>query len=308
MENKHRKFLIVIGGPTASGKTSVAIKLANYYKTEIVSVDSRQFYREMNIGTAKPTEEELAAAPHHFINNLSVRYEYTVGDYERDAIRLLDTLFETKDIVILAGGSGLFIKAVCEGLDSFPDVSDKIKEDLEADYRQFGIGFLQNELRESDPDYYDEVDIHNPHRLLRALSVCRASGEPFSSFRTKEKVERSFTPIYVMLNWDREDLYERINERVDKMMEQGLLKEVEGLQLHKEKQALQTVGYQELFDHLDGKTTLEEAVELIKQNSRRYAKRQTTWFKRKSQFARFHPMELKAIAEFVKAKMSQNWV
>lgn len=300
------KYLVVIGGPTASGKTDVAIRLAKYYQTEIVSADSRQFYREMKIGTAKPTEEELAGAPHHFINNLSIRYEYSVGDYEKDAMEKLIELFKEKDIVIMVGGSGLFIKAVCEGLDNFPEISDKIKEDLEEDYKRFGIGFLQNELRELDPDYYDEVDLHNPRRLLRALSVCRASGQPYSSFKTAEKAERPFEPIYVMLKWDREELYERINERVDKMMEMGLLEEAKSLHEYKEKNALQTVGYQELFEHFEGNATLEEAIEMIKQNTRRYAKRQTTWFKRNTQYSRFHPSEIKDIAEFIKVKMMQK--
>ena len=300
------KYLIVIGGPTASGKTDIAIRLAKFFQTEIISADSRQFYREMNIGTAKPTDEELAEVPHHFINNLSIRYDYSVGDYEKDVMEKLNELFQEKNIVVMVGGSGLFIKSVCEGLDDFPEIPDKIKEELEEDYKMFGIGFLQNELRESDPDYFYEVDLHNPRRLMRALLVCRTSGQPYSSFKTKEKAERPFEPIYVMLNWDREELYERINERVDKMMEAGLLEEAKKLHPQKDLNALQTVGYQELFDHFEGNSTLEEAVEMIKQNSRRYAKRQTTWFKKNTQYSRFHPNEIKDIAEFVKVKMMQK--
>ena len=301
-----KNYLIVIGGPTASGKTAVSIKLAKFFKAEIVSADSRQFYQEMQIGTAKPTEEELAEVPHHFVGHLSIEDEYSVGDYERTAIRQLDRLFFRHNIVVLTGGSGLFIKAVCEGLDDFPEVPDKIKEDLEADYKMFGIGFLQNELQEVDPDYYEEVDLNNPRRLLRALSVCRASGSPFSRFRTRNKARRDFTPIYVMLKWDKEELYERINERVDKMMEAGLLEEAKSLHPNKDLNALQAVGYQELFDHLEGNSTLEEAVELIKQNTRRYAKRQFTWFRRDGHWSFFHPNEIREIAEFIKVKMIQS--
>ena len=300
---KMNKYLIVIGGPTASGKTGVAIQVARTLQTEILSADSRQFYREMTIGTAKPTEEELAAVPHHFINTLSIEQEYTAGDYEREASELLDRLFLEKEAVVMVGGSGLFIKAVCDGLDHFPEVPEKVKQQLEEDYRRFGISFLQDELLESDPEYYHEVDLHNPRRLLRALSVCRAARRPYSSFRSKKKSERQFMPIQIRLHWDRDELYQRINQRVDEMMEKGLLDEAKTLLPYREKNALQTVGYQELFDYLDGKTSLEEAVELIKQNTRRYAKRQTTWFR---DWARFHPSEMAAIFDFIRIKAKQN--
>ncbi len=302
----NNKYLIVIGGPTASGKTEVAIEVAKLLKTEIISADSRQFYREMNIGTAKPTDEELDAVPHHFINNLSIETEYSAGDFERQALGVLDRLFEKNNFVVMTGGSGLFIKAVCEGLNDFPEIPEKVKKGLEEDYQRFGIGFLQNELEEEDPDYFDEVDINNPRRLFRALLVCRASGRPYSSFKSKEKTERSFVPIYISLKWDRDELYERIEERVDKMMGNGLLEEAKKLFSQKHLNALQTVGYQELFDHFEGKTTLEEAVGLIKQNSRRYAKRQITWLRKGEHWALFHPSEFAAIIDFIKIKIRQN--
>ena len=300
------KYLIVIGGPTASGKTEVAIEIAKILKTEIISADSRQFYREMNIGTAKPTEEELAAVPHHFINNLSIEAEYSAGDFERQAVAIIERLFENNHFVVMTGGSGLFIKAVCEGLDDFPEIPERVKKGLEEDYQRFGIGFLQNELEMDDPEYFAEVDINNPRRLFRALLVCRASGRPYSSFKSKEKSERNFVPIYISLKWDRDELYERIETRVDKMMEEGLLEEAKALYPKKELNALQTVGYQELFDHLDGNITLEEAVDLIKQNSRRYAKRQITWLRKGPHWSLFHPSELNDMVEFIKAKIRQN--
>ena len=297
-----KKYLIIIGGPTASGKTAIAIEVAKYFDTEIISADSRQFYREMNIGTAKPTKEELSARPHHFINSLPIEVEYSVGDFEKDALALMEQLYQKHDYLVMAGGSGLFIKAVCEGLDEFPEVPLVVKQALEEDYKQYGIAFLQEELKESDPVYFAQADVNNPYRLLRALSVTRASGRPFSSFRSNTKASRAFVPIYIQLDWEREVLYRRINERVDQMMAQGLLAETKELFPKKQLNALQTVGYQELFDFFDGKKTLEEAVEMIKQNSRRYAKRQMTWFRRDDHWARFHPTELAAIIDFIKRK------
>ncbi len=301
---KQSKHLIVIGGATATGKTGLAIALARHFRTEILSADSRQFYREMSIGTAKPDEEELAAAPHHFINSLDVTDEYSVGDYERDALALLEKIFEKKEIAILVGGSGLFIRALCEGLDKFPPVPDGILEELERIFKDEGITPLQEELREKDPDYFQQVDQNNPMRLIRALSVCRASGKPFSSFRSGKKAKRPFTPIYILLQMDREKLYERINLRVDRMIEQGLVEEARKLFPHRHFNALQTVGYQELFEHFEGKITLEEAIEKIKQNSRRYAKRQATWFRKDSHWQAFSPQEQDAIVEYVTQKIT----
>lgn len=275
-----RKYLIVISGPTASGKTSFAIQLAQHFKTEIISADSRQFYQEMNIGTAKPSKVELSVAPHHFIGHLEINQTYSVGDFERDALALLNQLFVKHQVVILTGGSGLYIKALCEGMDHFPEVPDSIKKAIEKLYKEKGINALQEELAQSDPIYYQQVDLQNPHRLIRALSICRATTRPFSEFHNQTKPERAFTPIYLQLHWSRTKLYDRINARVDKMMQDGLLEEARQLFPLKHLNALQTVGYQELFEYIDGNHSLEEAIELIKRNSRRYAKRQLTWSRR----------------------------
>lgn len=284
-----KKFLLVVGGATASGKTAFAIRLAQHFNTHILSCDSRQFYREMNIGTAKPTAQELSKAPHHFINSLSIHQEYSVGDFERDALKLLEKCFAEHQFVVLCGGAGLFIKAVCEGLDEFPEVPAQVKAQLQADYEQHGLAFLQEELRCTDPDYHREVDLQNPHRLLRALAVIRASGQPFSTFRQQEAATRPFQPIYLQMDWPREELYDRINRRVDQMIAEGLLDEVRDLFPLRHLNALQTVGYQELFDHFSGDITMEEAIALIKRNSRRYAKRQLTWFRRDGFWQPFAP-------------------
>ena len=272
--------LIVLSGPTASGKTRLAIQLAQHYRTVVVSADSRQFYRELSIGTAKPTAEERAAAPHYFIDSHSVEAPYSVGQYEAEAVPLLRRLFREHEVVILTGGSGLYLKAVCEGLDVFPEVPAEVRGAVEADLEQRGLPYLQAELRRLDPDYYAEVDLSNPHRLIRALSVIRSSGQPFSSFRQRAAAQRPFTPISLQLQWPRAELYDRINRRASRMLEQGLLEEARALFPRRHLTALQTVGYQELFEHFEGRITIEEAIRLIKRNSRRYAKRQLTWFRR----------------------------
>ncbi len=295
-----KKYLIVVGGPTASGKTSVAIEIARYFGAQIISADSRQFYREMGIGTAKPSVEELNEIPHHFINSLNISQSYSVGDYERDAIQLLNKYFLENNVAVLAGGSGLFIRAVCEGLDEFPDVHEDIIKDLNLSFETNGIEHLQEELKAKDPTYYSEVDLANPHRILRALSVIRASGMPFSSFRNKKSVKRGFEPIFILLERDRSELYERINLRVEQMVENGLIEEAKGLFANKHLKSLQTVGYQELFDHFAGKYSLAESLELIKRNSRRYAKRQMTWFRKREHWNRFHPDNSTKIIEFLK--------
>lgn len=274
------KYLIVICGPTASGKTALAIRVAKHFNTAILSADSRQFYREMSIGTAKPTKEELSAAPHHFINSLSVTQAYSAGDFEQNALKLLDELFSDHQVVVMAGGSGLFIKAVCEGLDSYPTVPKEIREELMDQLEKNGIEMLQQELEQTDPDYYKIVDRQNPHRVIRALEVCRASGKTFSHFQQHAIKKRSFKTIKVGPNWNREQLYDRINKRVDEMMKNGLLEEVKRLAEFQTLNSLQTVGYKELFSHLNGEITLEAAVDLIKRNTRRYAKRQLTWFRK----------------------------
>lgn len=301
-----QKFLIVIAGPTASGKTSLGIRLAQKYGTAILSADSRQFYKEMSIGTAKPTPEELAAAQHFFIDNLSIHDEYTVGQYEKDAISLLENLFKTKDIVLLVGGSGLFIKAVLEGLDKFPEVPQSVRNKWSKIAETEGIEKLQNLLQKQDSEYYREVDIHNPHRLIRALSVIEVSGKPFSSFRNKSGKKRNFIPINIKLNWEREILYQRINLRVDQMMEQGLLAEANGLYHLKDLNALQTVGYQEFFDFFDGNISQEEAVELLKRNTRRYAKRQMTWLRKMENSAFFHPSEYENIVDYIEQQINHS--
>lgn len=297
-----QKHLIVIGGATATGKTAVAIEVAKHFQAEILSADSRQFYQEMNIGTAKPSPDELAQAPHHFINLLSVKEDYTVGDFEAEALNLLGKLFEQHDVAVLVGGSGLFIRALCDGLDEFPTVQDYILADLEMKLETQGIGALQEELKLADPDYFVKVDLQNPVRLLRALSVCRASGQPFSSFRTQEKKQRFFTPIYVLMELDRPVLYEKINQRVDDMIQNGLVEEARNLFKYRELNALQTVGYQELFEYFDEKCSLEEAVERIKQNSRRYAKRQSTWFRKDPHWRVFHPTDKAGLIQFLEEK------
>jgi len=272
------KTLIVIAGPTASGKTAAAIELANYYKTVIVSADSRQFYREMSIGTAKPSDEELAAAQHFFINSLSISESFTAGDYETQVIDLLNKLFNKYDYVLLVGGSGLFIKAACEGFDEFPDTEPGIREQLNSAFEEKGIVNLQEKLKIADPVYYTQVDINNPQRLIRALEVFASTGKPYSSFRKSNATKRPFRVVKLGLTLPREKLYQQINRRVDEMVKTGLIEEVRSLLPYRHLNALNTVGYSEIFDYFDGKTDFDTAIELIKQNTRRFAKRQLTWF------------------------------
>jgi tRNA dimethylallyltransferase len=295
-----KKYLIVIGGATASGKTRLAIDVAQAFKTEILSADSRQFYREMSIGTAKPTAGELAAAPHHFVGNLSIHDYYSVGDFERDAMVVLNKIFETKDVAVMVGGTGLFIRAVCEGLDEFPETPLSIRQYFEDMYEREGIEPLQQLLQTVDPEYFALVDQQNPMRLTRALAVWKSSGKPFSSFRTQSKKTRNFQPIYIVTDLERPILYDRINKRVDVMMAEGLEAEARGLHPFKQLNALQTVGYQELFDYFDGTLSREEAIDKIKQHSRNYAKRQTTWFRKETHWARFAPLDTEGVVAWVK--------
>ncbi|MEL7122304.1 MAG: tRNA (adenosine(37)-N6)-dimethylallyltransferase MiaA [Bacteroidota bacterium] len=299
----HHKYLIVVGGPTASGKTTLAIHLARYFITEILSCDSRQFFRELNIGTAKPNEDELAAAKHHFVGHLSIHDNYSVGEYEKEAMKVLDSIFLRHDVAIMVGGSGLYQKAVTEGLDEFPQVAVELRKKVELEYEEKGIEFLQKKLQKADPEYYKIVDINNPHRLIRALAVYEASGQPFSKFRTQEKQQRNFFPIYIEPWWDREVLYDRINLRVDLMMKKGLLEEAKGFLAHKALTPLQTVGYQELFPYFEGKYSLEEAIELIKRNTRRYAKRQLTWSRRDAFWQHFPQNAWKDCLEYIQLAM-----
>lgn len=269
--------LIYITGTTAIGKTALSIKIAQYLNTEIISCDSRQFYKEMSIGTAVPSQEELTSVPHHFIQSRSIFEDYSVGQFEKDALQKLSTLFQQKNNVVMVGGSGLYANAVINGLDYFPKVDSNIREDLNLQLQKKGIQYLQNQLKKMDIDSYHSIEINNPHRLIRALEICIGTQKTYSSFKNKPKEKRNFTTLKIGLTADREIIYHRINKRVDVMMENGLLKEAEKLYPYKNKNALQTVGYRELFDYLDGKTTLEFAIEEIKKNTRRFAKRQVTW-------------------------------
>ncbi|WP_338066386.1 tRNA (adenosine(37)-N6)-dimethylallyltransferase MiaA [Sphingobacterium mizutaii] len=284
-----QKTLIVVVGPTAVGKTALAIQLANHFKTSIISADSRQFYQEMSIGTAKPNAEELAQANHYFINSRSIAEDYTAGDFEREALVRLAVLFKSTDVVIAVGGSGLFVRALTEGLDDLPKAGEEIRDKLNEWFRNEGLEPLKQRLQEIDPAYYDKADIDNPQRVIRAIEVFEASGKPISYFMNKQKTERPFQVITIGLNTDREWLYNRINQRVDLMMEAGLLEEVKSLLPFRNKPALLTVGYAEIFEYLDGKISLEDAVSQIKQNSRRYAKRQITWFKKYGNTVWFEP-------------------
>lgn len=274
------KILVCVIGPTGIGKTRLAIALAQHYGTEIISADSRQFYKEMTIGTAVPTKEELSTVTHHFIQHKSIFERYSVGDFERDVLELLSELFQKKELVIMAGGSALYVDAVVKGLDDFPDVDPKIRKSLVAALNEKGLAHLQEELKVRDPKYYKSVDLQNPHRLIRALEVCIAANKPYSSFQGRKKTKRPFKSVYLGLKADREIVYERINKRVDQMVEEGLLDEAKKLYPHRELNALQTVGYKELFDYFDGTTTLPEAIAEIKKNTRRFAKRQMTWYRK----------------------------
>ncbi len=274
------KWLISIVGPTGIGKTSLAIKLAQYFETEIISADSRQFFKEMAIGTAVPSKEELESIKHHFIQNISIFDEYSVGDFERDAIALLRELFNKKNIVVMVGGSGLYIDAITKGLDKFPEVDPNIRTELNKLLEEQGITVLQEQLSNLDPVYFNKVDTENPHRLIRALEICLGTGKPFSTFLNQNKVKRDFKTISIGIDAERKIIYDRINQRVDLMVEAGLVEEVRTLEPQKSLNALQTVGYRELFKYFEGDWTLDFAISEIKKNTRRFAKRQLTWFKK----------------------------
>ena len=291
------KQLIVVCGPTASGKTSLAIQLAKKLKTEIVSADSRQFYREMNIGTAKPTDQELAEVKHHFINSHSITEHYSAGDYEKDALDLLNQLFQQHQQVILVGGSGLYIKAVIEGFDALPNRNVEIRNQLKQQLNTEGIEQLFSELQQKDPVYASQVNEKNSQRIVRALEVIRRSGKPFSSFRTKNKTKRPFETKTYLIDWDRNQLYERINLRVDEMILQGLEQEARSLYPLRHLNALQTVGYNEWFGYFDEEISKQEAIRLIKRNTRRYAKRQLTWFRKNDEIIRVPSTDLSSFVE-----------
>ncbi|MFV8373078.1 tRNA (adenosine(37)-N6)-dimethylallyltransferase MiaA [Flavobacterium sp. LB2P74] len=280
------KYLITIIGPTAIGKTSLSIVLANYFKCDIISCDSRQFFKEMTIGTAVPNKAELEAATHHFIQNKSIFENYTVGDFEKEAIAKLDELFLINDYAILVGGSGLYVDAILKGFDEFPEIDASVRTEINTKYEKLGIGYLQQKLEVLDPEYYkiltaeNPQTLQNPQRMMRFVEVCLGSGKPYSSFLNQKKNNRNFIPILIGLEANRKILYSRINQRVDIMMNEGLLAEAKMLFSNKELNALQTVGYRELFSYCDREISLEFAIEEIKKNTRRFSKRQLTWFKR----------------------------
>lgn len=302
----NRKFLVLVVGPTAVGKTELCLNLAKKFNTEIVSCDSRQFYREMNLGTAKPSPEELAEVPHHLIDSRSIFDEYDVRKFEQDALNILANLFTQKDVVILTGGSGLFADVVVKGMDEIPDINPEIRESILIEYAENGLGWLQNEVAQADPEYFEKVDRQNPQRLMRALEVYRGTGLKFSSFRKKKKAQRPFEVIKIGLTRDRDELYQRIDQRMDAMIGKGLFAEAESLFPHRQLNALQTVGYSEIFDFLEGKYDQEETVRLLKRNSRRYAKRQLTWFRRDGEIHWFHPADQDAIIQLLEHHMGLN--
>lgn len=275
-----KNLVIAVVGATAIGKTKLAIELAKHFKTEIISADSRQFFKEMTIGTAVPSNEELREAKHHFIQHISIKDAYSVGDFEKEATAKLNQLFKSHNTVILVGGSGMYVDAVVKGLDDFPEAPNSIREELNQQMKTNGLESLQELLKKKDPVYYEKVDLDNPHRVIRALEVCIASGKPFSSFLNQLKPQRNFKTLYVGINAEREIIYRRINLRVDKMMQEGLLSEAKHLHQFKNLNALNTVGYKELFSYLEGKISLDEAVAEIKKNTRRFAKRQLTWYRK----------------------------
>ena len=296
-------ILICVVGATAIGKTALAIKIAQAFNTEIVSADSRQFFKEMRIGTAVPSVKELETIPHHFIQNKSIKDFYSVGDFEKEALQLLKNLFTKHNIVVLVGGSGLYIDAITKGLDAFPEVPKSIQDLLIKEYNQKGVAYLQDQLKACDPIYYNQVDINNAHRLIRALGVYRASNTRYSEFLNKEKAPRFFKTIFIGLEAERSILYDRINSRVDYMFEEGLLEEAKQLVPYKNYNALQTVGYKELFEYFEGNYSLEKATEEIKKNTRRFAKRQGTWFRKNKEINWFNYTENpNKIIEFIKEK------
>lgn len=295
------KYLVVIAGPTASGKTATAIQVAKALGTEIISADSRQFYKELPIGTAAPTKEEQAEVQHHMIYNLNVEDRYDVADYENDVLALLKKLFINHDSVVLTGGSGLFIDAVCKGLDSIPDISEETRNKVNKLYEEGGLFALQNEVQRLDPEYYNIVDKYNPRRLQRAVEVCYQTGLPYSSFRNNTAKSRDFKIIKVALLWDRNELISRINLRVEKMVSEGLIDEAKAMYPKRHLNSLNTVGYKEIFEHFDGKASLNEAIEHIKINTRQYAKRQMTWLRKNNDYQWFTVEEIPEMINYIKS-------
>jgi len=299
------KTVIIIAGPTAVGKTTIAIELAKHLQTEIISADSRQCYKELRIGVARPSDEQLSAVPHHFIASHSIKEEVNAITFEQYALEKLGKLFRDHDQVVMVGGTGLYIKAFCEGLDDIPEIDEEVRETIISNYEQKGIDWLQQEIRQKDPDFYSNGEIRNPQRLMRALEVVEATGRSILSYRGKEKIKRNFRIVKIALELPREELIRNINSRVENMMEQGLLSEVKNLLPYKSLNALQTVGYTELFEHLEGKISLAEAIERIKINTRQYAKRQMTWFRKDAEIKWFNAGKIRMIAEYLAIGNSQ---
>jgi tRNA dimethylallyltransferase len=297
------KKLILIVGPTAVGKTELCLTLAKRFDTEIVSCDSRQFYREMHLGTAKPSSEELAQVRHHLIDSLSIEEEYDVKRFEKDALAILDEIFQRKSVAVMTGGSGLFADAITKGFDDIPEIDPQIRSRIIADFEEKGLEWLQGQIATVDPEYYEQVDRQNPQRLMRALEVSLGTGLKFSSFRIKAKVSRPFEVIKIGLERERDELYQRIDWRMDQMIEAGLFEEAASLFDRRHLNAMQTVGYLEIFGFLEGNYDREEAIRLLKRNSRRYAKRQLTWFRRDPEIRWFHPDQTEEIIEWVENQM-----
>jgi len=295
----HRNTLLVLLGPTGVGKTSISLGLADYFKAPIVSSDSRQIFRELQIGTAAPSAEELRLVKHYFIGTHSIFDAFNAGQYELDVLALLDKLFLQHRVVMLVGGSMMYIDAVCNGLDDIPTVDDETRTYWLDVYNEKGLAFIQQELIKRDPKHAEIVDMQNYKRVLHALEICTITGKPYSELRTGVKKQRNFNIVKIGLNRPRPELYERINQRVEVMMQDGLLEEARQFYPHKHLNSLNTVGYRELYDYMDGKRSLEEAVQKIKQDSRRYAKRQLTWFNRDKDIHWFHPDEVNGVIEFV---------
>ncbi|MBR4349192.1 MAG: tRNA (adenosine(37)-N6)-dimethylallyltransferase MiaA [Bacteroidales bacterium] len=297
------KTLVVIAGPTAVGKTQMAIRVAQHFKTEIISADSRQIFTEPRIGTAYPSDEELSAVTHHLVGTHHVTEYYNAWKFEHEAIEIAERLFENHDVVVLAGGSGLYIDAVCNGIDEIPDIDAELRENINRQFEENGIEHLRQTLKHLDTEYYEIVDLSNPARLKRAIEICIQTGKPYSQLRKEQKVVRPFSIIKIALNLPREELYSRINTRVDAMISDGLEFEVRSLVPYKDCMALKTVGYREFFDYFDGKCTREEVIEKIKQNTRKYAKKQITWIKRSNDYKWFSPMETTEIIAYIEQCM-----
>ena len=293
------RTLVVIGGPTASGKTQAAILLANHFRTEVISADSRQFYRAMRIGTARPDEAELQGVKHHFLGHLDIGLTWSAGQFSREAEPVLQDLLKSRGIAILVGGSGLYIDALTKGLDPLPPSDPLLRERLQQRLELHGLSSLLKELEELDPSTFQRIDRSNPHRVIRALEVCVLTGKPYSAQRTTPAGRRDIRIVHIALDIPRRDLYKRIDSRVDRMMADGLLEEVRGLVPHRTSNALRTVGYRELFEHLDGSTTLQEAVSLIKQHTRNYAKRQMTWLRRDAGWNWIGPEDLSGMIRVI---------